>query len=480
MFVNSMPRYEILSEDAMDVIDRGWRRLVSEIGVEFLLPEAVELLVKAGQTLEDENRIRFDPEFILEQVAKAPREFELQARNPEHSAHIGGNHMVFAPVYGPPFIREGDTRRDAKMADFQNLVKLCQVFEQLDSPGGTICEPEDRPLDSRHLDMVFALQTLSDKPYMGSVTSGPNAADTIRMGEILFGGREVIERAPVSISLINVNSPLRYDDRMLAAMFEYVKANQAVVISPFLLMGAMSPVSLPATLVQQVAEALAGIALAQLLRPGAPVVFGSFLSNTDMQSGSPSFGTPESGLGVLCTGQIARRFGLPWRGGGGLNASQTVDAQAAYESLMTLLPTFLAGTNFVMHSAGWLEGGLVSCYEKFIVDVELLRELRYEFTPLEIDEASLAFDAHTEVGPGGHFLGAAHTLERFRECFYRPLLSSTENFDRWSKRGAKDTTARAAEIWRDMIEAYEEPPLDDAIRAELEEFVVRRRAELGD
>jgi trimethylamine--corrinoid protein Co-methyltransferase len=480
VFVNSMPRYEILSEEAMDLIDRGWRRLVSEIGIEFLLPEAVEVLVKAGQTLEDENRIRFDPEFILEQVAKAPREFELQARNPANTVHIGGDHMVFAPVYGPPFIREGDTRRDAKMADFENLVKLCQAFDQLDSPGGTICEPEDRPLDSRHLDMVFALQTLSDKPYMGSVTSGPNAADTIAMGEILFGGREAIERAPVSISLINVNSPLRYDDRMLGAMLEYVKAGQAVVISPFLLMGAMSPVSLPATLVQQVAEALAGIALAQTIRPGAPVVFGSFLSNTDMQSGSPSFGTPESGLGVLCTGQIARRFGLPWRGGGGLNASQTVDAQAAYESLMTLLPTFLAGTNFVMHSAGWLEGGLVSCYEKFIVDVELLRELRHEFTPLEIDEASLAFDAHTEVGPGGHFLGAAHTLERFRECFYRPMLSSTENFDRWSKRGARDTTARASDIWRETLESYEQPPLDDAIRAELEEFVVRRRAELGD
>ena len=481
MFVNSMPRYEILSDEAMDVIDRGWRRLVSEIGIEFLLPEAVDALVKAGQTLEDENRIRFDPDFILEQVAKAPREFELQARNPEQTAHIGGDHMVFAPVYGPPFIREGDTRRDAKMADFENLVKLCQAFDQLDSPGGTICEPEDRPLDSRHLDMVFALQTLSDKPYMGSVTSGPNAADTIRMGEILFGGRDAIERAPVSISLINVNSPLRYDDRMLAAMLEYVKANQAVVISPFLLMGAMSPVSLPATLVQQVAEALAGIALAQTDPAGGPGRLRELpVATPTCSRAHHRSARPESGLGVLCTGQIARRFGLPWRGGGGLNASQTVDAQAAYESLMTLLPTFLAGTNFVMHSAGWLEGGLVSCYEKFIVDVELLRELRHEFTPLEIDEASLAFDAHTEVGPGGHFLGAAHTLERFRECFYRPLLSSTENFDRWSKRGARDTTARAGEIWRETLESYEQPPLDDAIRAELEEFVVRRRAELGD
>jgi trimethylamine--corrinoid protein Co-methyltransferase len=480
VFVNAMPRYEILSEEAMATLDRGWRRLVSEIGIEFLLPEAVEIFRQAGQTVEDENRVRFDPEFILEQVAKAPREFELQARNPARTAHIGGEHMVFAPVYGCPFIREGDTRRDAKMADFENLVKLAQAFPELDSPGGTICEPEDRPLDSRHLDMVFALQTLSDKPYMGSVTSGPNAADTIRMGEILFGGREAIERAPVSISLINVNSPLRYDDRMLAAMVEYVRAGQAVVITPFLLMGAMSPVSLPSALVQQMAEALAGIALAQLIRPGSPVVFGSFLSNTDMQSGSPSFGTPESGIGVLCTGQIARHFGLPWRGGGALNASQTVDAQAAYESLMTFLPTFLAGANFVMHSAGWLEGGLVSCYEKFIVDVELLRELRHEFTPLEIDDAALAYDAHVEVGPGGHFLGAAHTLERFRDCFYRPLLSSTENFDRWTKRGARDTTARAAEIWRKTLEEYQPPPLDDGVRAELEEFVVRRRAELGD
>ncbi|MEA2319814.1 MAG: trimethylamine---corrinoid protein Co-methyltransferase [Solirubrobacteraceae bacterium] len=474
-----MPRYEILSEDAMQVLDGGWRRIVSELGVEFLLDEALDEFRKAGQKVEG-NNVKFDPDFILEQVAKAPREFDLQARNPERSVHIGGDHMVFASVYGPPFVREGDTRRDATMADFENFVKLSQAFPELDSPGGTIVEPNDRPLDSRHLDMVYALQTLSDKPYMGSVTSGPNAVDTIAMSEILFGGRESIEATPASISLINVNSPLRFDDRMLGAMVEYVRAGQAVVITPFLLMGAMSPVSIPATLVQQMAEALAGIALAQLIRPGTPVVFGSFLSNTDMQSGSPSFGTPESGIGLLCTGQIARSFGLPFRSGGGLNASQTVDAQAAYEALMTMLPTFLAGTNYVMHSAGWLEGGLVSCYEKFIVDIEILRMLKHEFTPLEIDEASLAFGAHEEVGAGGHFLGAMHTLERFRECFYRPLLSSTENFDRWSRNGGRDAAERAGEIWRRTVEEYEQPPIDEGIDAELQEFVTRRRAELGD
>jgi trimethylamine--corrinoid protein Co-methyltransferase len=477
MFVNTMPRYEILSDDAMETLDRGWRRIVTELGIEFMLPEAVELFRAAGQTVEGDNLVKLDPDFVLEQVAKAPREFELVARNPERSVHIGGDHMVFSAVYGPPFVREGDVRREATMADYENFVKLSQSFPELDSPGGTIVEPNDTPLDSRHLDMVYALQTLSDKPYMGSVISGPNALDTIAMGEILFGG---LPSSPVSISLINCNSPLRWDDRMLSAMVEYNRANQAVVMTPFLLMGAMSPVSIPATLVQQIAEALSGIALCQLVQPGCPVVFGSFLSNTDMQSGSPSFGTPESAIGLLCTGQIARHFGLPFRSGGGLTASQTADAQGAYEALMTLLPTFLAGTNFVMHSAGWLEGGLVSSYEKFIVDIELLRMLRHEFTPLEIDEASLAFGAHQEVGQGGHFLGAAHTLERFRECFYRPLLSSTENFERWTRNGGKDAAERAGEIWRKTLDEYEEPPIDEAVRAQLQEFVTRRRAELGD
>jgi len=479
MFINTMPRYEVLSDDAMATLDGGWRRLVSEVGVEFLSDRALDLFRGAGQRV-DGNAVFLDPDFVLEQAAKAPREFDVTARNPAHSVHIGGDTMAFGAVYGPPFVREGAVRRDATMEDFRNFTRLSQSFDVLDSAGGVVCEPNDAPLDSRHLDMTYALQTLTDKIYMGNVVSGVNARDTIAMGEILFGGREAIEANPVSISLINCNSPLRWDDRMLDAMFEYVEAAQPVVVTPFILMGAMSPVTIPAALVQQIAEALSGIALTQLIRPGAPIIFGSFLSNIDMQSGSPTFGTPESGIGLLCTGQIARHFGLPFRTGGGLTSSQVPDAQAGYESLMTLLPTFLAGTNWVMHTAGWLEGGLVAGYEKFIIDAEIVEMLQTEFTPLEIDEASLAFDAHVEVGSGGHFLGAMHTLERFRTCFRRPFLSSSDNYERWMRGGSLDTAVRAEAVWRKRLDEYEQPPLDGAIGAELEEYVTRRRAELGD
>src|SRR6188768_3553880 len=479
MFVNRMPRYEILSEDAMATLETGWRRLMTEIGVEFMDERALDLFRKAGQKVEG-NAVFLDPDFALEQAAKAPQEFDLQARNPANSVHIGGDSMAFGAVYGPPFVREGDVRRDGTIEDFRNFSKLAQSFSVLDSAGGVVNEPNDTPLDSRHLDMVYALQTLTDKIYMGNVVSGVNASDTIRMTEILFGSRAAIEETPVSISLINCNSPLRWDDRMLEAQFEYSSANQPVVLTPFILMGAMSPVTIPAALVQQIVEALSGIALSQLIRPGTPVIFGSFLSNIDMQSGSPTFGTPESGIGLLCTGQIARHFGLPFRSGGTLTSSQVPDAQAGYEALMTLLPTFLAGANWVMHSAGWLEGGLVAGYEKFIVDIELLQMMHAEFTPLEIDEESLAFGAHEEVGSGGHFLGAAHTMERFRTCFYRPLLSSSENFERWSRNGGNDAAARASKIYQNKLEEYEPPPIDDATHLELEEYVVRRRAELGD
>ena len=480
MFDKRVPHYELLSEDAMATIEGGWRRLISEIGVEFLHDDAVELFRQAGQRIEGQV-VHFDPDFVLEQVAKAPSEYDLVARNPGRTVRVGGRHMFFAPTQGPPFVREGDQRREATLADFQRFCRLSQTFDQLDTPGGLCCEPNDRPLDSRHLDMLLAVQTLTDKPYMGAVITGEAARDTLAMTDILFGPDDADRPEARVFAVVNANSPLRFDTRMLEAMIVYAEADQVNVITPFLLMGAMAPASVPAALVQQTVEALAGLSLTQLIRPGAPVILGSFLSHTDMQSGSPGFGGPESAIGLLCSGQIARRFGIPWRAGGGfLTSSQLPDAQAAYEGLNTMLPAFLAGANYVEHAAGWLESGLVASYEKFIVDIEMLRMLQEEFKPLEVDEESLAYGAHQEVGPGGHFLGAVHTLERFRDCFYRPLLSSTENFERWERNGAQDAAARAAGIWRETLERYEQPPLDDGVRAALEEFVTRRRTELGD
>lgn len=477
MFENRMPRYDILGEESMSVLDAGWRRIVSEIGVEFMSPWAVDLLREAGQTVEDAN-VKFDPDWILQQVAKVPSEFNLRARNPKNNVHIGGNSMVFGGVYGPPFVREGNVRRDATFNDFQNFCKLAQSFDALDSVGGVVCEPNDLSLDSRHLDMAFAAATLTDKFFMGNVVTAENARDVIRIAEIIHGGRAAIEETPALISLINCNSPLRWDDRMLDSLREYALAGQPVVVTPFLLMGAMSPVTIPATLAQQIAEALTGLALVQLIRPGAPVVFGSFLSNIDMQSGSPQFGTPESGIGLLCTGQIARHFKLPFRGGGGLNSSQTVDAQSAYQTMMTMMPTFLSGTNWVMHTAGWLEGGLVSSYDKFVLDVEILQSLMVEFTPLEFNESSLAFDAHLEVGHGGHFLGAAHTMDRFRDCFYRPFLTNSDNYERWTRLGSRDTRDRAEEIWKKKLEDYVMPDMDPSMLLELSDFVAQRKSQL--
>jgi len=473
-----MPRYEILSEESMATLTLGWRRIVSEIGIEFASPWAVDMLREAGQEVSGEN-VKFDPDWILAQVAKAPSEFDLRARNPKRNVHIGGNAMAFGGVYGPPFVREGSVRREGTFQDYENFCKLAQSFDAIDSVGGVVTEPNDLNLDTRHLDMAFAAATLTDKFFMGNVVTPENARDVIAMAEILHGGRKAIEETPALISLINCNSPLRWDDRMLDSLREYALAGQPVVPTPFLLMGAMSPVTIPATLAQQMAEALTGIALAQLIRPGTPVVFGSFLSNIDMQSGSPQFGTPESGIGLLCTGQIARSLNLPFRGGGGLNSSQTVDAQSAYQTMMTMLPTFLSGTNWVMHAAGWLEGGLVSSYDKFIVDVEILQTLMAEFTPLEFNESSLAFDAHVEVGHGGHLLGAAHTMERFRDCFYRPFLTNSDNYERWTRLGQKDTRARAEEIWKDRLEKYEKPEMDASILEGLTDFVNKRKSELA-
>lgn len=488
MFRNEMNPIEVLSPEALEVIERGWKRLVSELGIEFMHPEALELLRDAGQQVEGEL-VKFDPDWVLEQVAKAPTEFHLRARDPANNLTLGGKNMVFTSVSGPPFFRMGDERREGTLADYELMTKLVHSYEQLDMVTMPVIEPDDAPLDSRHLDMLMTATRTTTKPVMGSALSTANAEDSIEFARLIHAGKDLFvpgtaddPRPTTSImTIINVNSPLRYDSRMLEALLAYSRAGQGVVVTPFLLMGAMSPVTVPAALAQQTAEVLTGIALMQLIKPGVPSVMGSFLSTIDMQSGSPSFGGPESAQGLYASGQLARRYELPWRaGGGGLTASQTVDAQAGYEAFNTLNAAFGAGANLIVQSAGWLESGLVSCPEKMILDIEILRTLRAQYTPLVVDEESLAFGAHEEVGPGGHFLGCEHTMERFRDCFYRPLLGSTENFERWTRNGAPDAAVRAAKIWRATVDAYETPDLDVDLEHQLATFVDRRRHELGD
>jgi trimethylamine---corrinoid protein Co-methyltransferase len=478
VFENRMPRYEVLSEDAMAVLDAGWRRLVSELGVRFGDPEAREILRQAGQTIEDDI-VHFDPDWVAEQVAKAPSEFELRAPNPARSVRVGGAHMMFCPTNSAPFVREGSQRREGTFADYEQMVKLTQVIPELDSTGYPIVECSDLPLETRHLDTQLMCHTHCDKVLPAAAFHEIGTIDAIGLARARFGEAAVDEHAYVW-GVVNANSPLTWDDRMLGSLKHLARANQCVVTTPFILMGAMGPVSIPAAVAQQTAEALTGIALVQTIRPGCPCILGSFVSHTDMQSGSPGFGGPESSLGLLISGQVARRLKLPWRAGGGaLTSSQVPDAQAAVEGFNTMACSFLAGANLQLHTLGWLESGLVTSYEKWMVDLEMLRILLDQFTPLEIDEASLAFDAHAEAGHGGHHFGTAHTLERFRECFYRPHLFSTENFDRWTRNGSLDAAARAPGRWKALVEAYEQPAIDDDALGRLNEYVERRKQELS-
>jgi trimethylamine--corrinoid protein Co-methyltransferase len=476
MWKNTLPRYEILSGDQVQQIHDHAMQILQEIGVDFLLPRSLDIFRKAGLKIEDQ-RVRFERAFIEEQVAKAPATFNVQSRNPKNTVTIGGDYMVNAPVYGPPFITDLDRgRRGATILDFTNFDKMAQATPQIHCAGGTIVEPEDLPLGTRHLDMVYSHIRWTDMPFMGSVISEEGAQDSVEMASILFGGRANIEKTPALLALVNVNSPLRYDDRMLGALMTYAEANQPVIVTPFLMAGAMSPMGLVGTLAQQTAEALAGIALIQLIKPGAPCIYGSFLTNIDMQSGSPAFGTPESGLGILASAQMARHYRIPFRGGGALTSSKAPDAQAAYESMMCMWPTVLGGVHFVLHAAGWLESALLASYEKFIIDVEALRMFEWMLEKgLPFDEEGFAMDGIREVGPGGHHLGSEHTMRHYRTGFYRPLISSTENYDRWQRMGARTADKVANEKWKQLLADYKDPGIESGVDEQLKAFIEVRK-----
>jgi trimethylamine--corrinoid protein Co-methyltransferase len=476
MWKNTFKRYDILSEEQVQQIHDQAMLILQEIGVDFLHPRSLDILRQAGLKIDDQ-RVRFDRAFIEEQVAKAPATFEVQSRNPKNTVTIGGDYMVNAPVYGPPFITDLDRgRRGATIADFTNFDKMAQATPQIHCAGGTIVEPEDLPLETRHLDMVYSHIRWTDMPYMGSVISEEGARDSVEMTSILFGGRANIEKTPGLLALVNVNSPLRYDDRMLGALMTYAEARQPVIVTPFLMAGAMSPMGLAGTLAQQTAEALAGIALIQLIRPGAPCIYGSFLTNIDMQSGSPAFGTPESAMGILASAQMARHYRIPFRGGGALTSSKTPDAQAAYESMMCMWPTLLGGVHFVLHAAGWLESALLASYEKFIIDVEALRMFEWMLVKgMPFDEEAFAMDGIREVGPGGHHLGSEHTMRHYRTGFYRPSISSTENYDRWQRMGSRTADRVANEKWKQLLKDYADPGIDSGVDAQLQAFIEVRK-----
>ncbi len=476
-----VPVTEVLDEEGLAIIERNADTILEEIGIEFRDDEeALKLWRDAGADVQG-TRIHFPrglPRSLIQKTA--PRQYTQHARNPERNVEIGGDHTVFAPVYGPPFIRNLDEgRRYATIEDFRNFVKLAYMSPAIHHSGGTVCEPVDLPVNKRHLDMVYSHIRYSDKPFMGSVTQPERAADTVEMAKLVFGA-DFLEKNTVITSLINANSPMVWDGTMLGALKVYARANQACIVTPFILAGAMSPVTVAGTLAQVLAEVLAGAATTQLVRPGAPVIFGVFASSISMQSGAPTFGTPEPTLVSLAAGQLARRLGIPFRTGGSLCASKTADAQAAYESAQTLLPTMLAGTNFVLHGAGWLEGGLASGYEKFVMDTDQLGMMQKLSGGVDLSENGQALDAIREVGPGSHFLGCAHTQANFETAFYRSTIADNNSYEQWEAEGSLDAAQRANKLWKRMLNEYEPPVLDPAIDEALQAFMAEKKAAVPD
>ncbi|MEZ5811146.1 MAG: trimethylamine methyltransferase family protein [Rhizobiaceae bacterium] len=472
--------FDVLDEEGLTLIEANADTVLEEIGIEFRDDaEALELWRQAGADVKGE-RVHFPKGLCRRLLETAPATFTQHARNPERSVEIGGNTTVFAPVYGPPFVRDLDgERRYATLEDFHNFVQLAYMAPAIHHSGGTVCEPVDVPVNKRHLDMIYAHVRYSDKPFMGSVTAPERAEDTVEMCRILFGA-DFVDRNTVLINLINANSPMVFDETMLGAAKVYARNNQACIIAPFILAGAMSPVTVAGTLTQILAEVLAGAAFTQLVRPGAPVLFGTFASSISMQSGAPTFGTPEPSLVSYGAAQLARRLGLPFRTGGSLCGSKLTDAQAAYESANTINCTLLAGTNFVLHAAGWLEGGLVSSYDKFMMDVDQLAMQQRIADGVGLTENDQAMDAIREVGPGSHYLGCSHTQANFQTAFYRSTIADNNSYEQWLAEGEKTASQRANELARNWLKSYQAPDLDPGIDDGLKDFIARKKESMPD
>ena len=478
--VRQLPLTELCSEEGLEIIEANAETVLQEIGIDFKGDEEILKLWRDAGADVDGERVRFPKGLVRSLLKTAPEIYVQHARNPLRNVTFGGNNVIFAPVYGPPFVHDLDAgRRYGKMVDFENFVRLAYMAPDLHHSGGTVCEPVDIPINKRHLDMVYAHMKLSDKPFMGAVTATERAADTLEMCNILFGPSFVTEHT-VCTSLINVNSPLAFDEVMLGALKTYSRAGQAVIVSPFIMSGAMAPVSPVGTLTQALAEATAGMALTQLVRPGAPVVFGLFSTAISMQSGAPSFGAPESNLVMSAAAQLARRLRLPFRSGGSFCASKLPDAQAAYESANSLKLALLSGVNFVLHGAGWMEGGLVSSLEKFVMDCDQLGMAAILLKGYDFSDEGQALDAIREVGPGGHYLGCAHTQANFENAFYHSTLADNNSFEQWQEEGSHDITKRANKLWKAWLHDYEQPPLESSIDEALQAFIAKRKDSMPD
>ncbi|MDX8532444.1 trimethylamine methyltransferase family protein [Mesorhizobium sp. VK25A] len=475
------PPMQLLDEERMEQLHKTSMRILSELGIRVMSEKVMDLFAKAGALVDREERtIRIDESIVTEALCNVPSSFTLTSRNPDKQVEFGGNSLVFGLVAGPPNVHDRiNGRRPGNLPDYQNFIRLAHHFNAIHIIGNQVVAPIELPANSRHLDTYHANLTLSDLSFHCTAIGRARAMDGINMMAIARGiSVEEMRASPGVTTIISINSPRLFDDAMAEGLIAMAEHGQPVTVTPFTLMGAMTPVTLAAALCQQNAEALFGIVLTQLVNPGTPVMYGAFTSNVDMKSGAPAFGTPENAKANIIAGQLARRYNLPYRTSNA-NASNVVDLQAAYETEMATWGAVLGGANLIYHAAGWLEGGLTASYEKLVLDVEILQNMMEFLRPLPFQEDDLGFEAIKSVPAGGHFFGAEHTMSRYTTAFYQPMLSNWQNYGAWQEAGGKDALERATELWQQALHDYEEPVMDPAIREELDAYVARRRQEIA-